>query len=79
MPQPPEHRPARWPVLAGAVLVLASPIAVWWMVGDRTTSEAPDPDYLIHPIAMTATVERRIGASAVLLALASASALLGAT
>src|SRR3712207_1772432 len=78
-PEPMPQPPGGWPVLVGVVLVLATPIAVWWMVGDRTTSEVPDPDYLIHPIPMSATMERRIGASAVLLVLASASALLGAT
>jgi hypothetical protein len=60
-------------------LVLATPIAVWWMVGDRTTTAVPDPDYLIHPPSTGATAERRIGASAVLLGLVTASALLGAT
>lgn len=71
--------PGRWPVVAGVVLVLATPVAVWWMVGDLTTTEVPDPDYLIAPVPMPATVERLLGVSAVLLVLATAVALLGAT
>jgi hypothetical protein len=40
VPRPPGGRPTRWLVLAGVALVLATPIAVWWMVGDRTTTSA---------------------------------------
>ena len=78
-PRPMPRPPGGWLVLAGVVLVAATPIAVWWLVGDLSTTAVPDPDYMIHPIPMGAAVERLLGSSAVLLVGVSGAVLLGAT
>ncbi|MGH3738376.1 MAG: hypothetical protein ACRDT6_22635 [Micromonosporaceae bacterium] len=41
------HRP---PLLAAAALLLAVPVATWWLVGDLSeVPESADPDYLVRP------------------------------
>ena len=68
------ERPARWPGMAGVVLVTAMPVATWWLVGDLST-ELPDPDYLIRPLDIGDTAEHVIGVGAVVLMAASGLAL----
>jgi hypothetical protein len=64
-----EH-PARWPGVAGVVLVTTMPIATWWLVGDLST-ELPDPNYLIRPLDIGDTAQHMIGVGAVVLVAAS--------
>ena len=47
-------------VLAAAALVLETPVLVWWLVGDMTTTPS-DPDYLIHPPHVDAATETAMG------------------
>jgi hypothetical protein len=67
-------RPARWPAVAGVVLVVATPVATWWLVGDLST-QLPDPDHLIRPVDIGDTAEHVVGVGAVVLAAASVVAL----
>jgi len=67
-------RPARWPAVAGVMLVAAMPVATWWLVGDQST-ETADPDYRIRPVDIGDTAEHVVGVGAVVLVAASVLAL----
>ena len=62
----------RWLVLAGAVvLVLAVPVAVWWLIGDRYSSLSVPPDYpgwVVRPFPVAPAAERAAGRGSVLAA-----------
>jgi hypothetical protein len=68
------ERPARWPAVAGVVLVVAMPVASWWLVGDLST-ETADPDYFLRPVDLGDTAQHVVGVGAVVLVAASAVAL----
>jgi hypothetical protein len=61
---------ARWPMVMAAIgLLITTPVAVWWLVGDRT--EIPleeNPDYLVRPIEVDPVVEDVVGAGCALIA-----------
>src|SRR5215469_5218615 len=61
---------ARWVALpAAAGLVLALPVATWWLVGDQsTTSASEDPDFAFRPLDVSRGVERVAGRASALLA-----------
>jgi len=54
----------RWLVLAAAVvLVLAVPVAAWWLIGDRysSLSVGPDPGWVVRPFPVSPAAERTAG------------------
>ena len=57
------ERPARWPAVAMVALMVAVPVATWWAVGDLST-DLPDPDYQIRPVAIGHTTEQVAGVTA---------------
>jgi hypothetical protein len=70
---PPEAR-VRWLVLAGAVaLVLAVPVAAWWLIGDRHSSLSPGAESLIRPFPVSPAAERAAGRGSVLAAIVAAT------
>jgi len=70
---PPEAG-VRWLVLAGAVaLVLAVPVAAWWLTGDRYSSLYPGAEYLIRPFPVSPEAERAAGRGSVLAAILAAA------
>ena len=70
---PPEAG-VRWLVLAGAVaLVLAVPVAAWWLIGDRYSSLSPGAEYLIRPFPVSLAAERAVGRGSVLAAIVAAT------
>jgi len=71
------ERPARWPAVAMVALIVAVPVATWWAVGDLST-DLPDPDYQIRPVAIGDTTEQVAGVSAAVLAVAAVVALIHA-
>jgi hypothetical protein len=77
-PPPPGGRKpagATWLTLpAAAGLVLATPVAAWWIVGPQDSAGfAPaDLDYAIRPFRITPAAERAVGAGSVVLAVVTA-------
>lgn len=80
----PRRRPTRWPVWAAALLlVLAAPLATWWLVGENPgaalgmdPAQYPDSyDYLVHPPSIDPAVARIVGRAATFVATAAALAL----
>jgi hypothetical protein len=72
---PPEAG-VRWLVLAGALaLVLAVPVAAWWLIGDRYSSLSPGAYYVIRPFPLSAAAERAAGSGSVLVAIVAATSL----
>jgi hypothetical protein len=73
----PQEAGVRWLVLAGAVaLVLAVPVAVWWLIGDRYSSTMSFPDYpgwVIRPFPVSHAAERAVGKGSVLVAIVAAT------
>jgi len=69
-----DERPARWPAAARLVLVAATPVSTWWLVGDLST-EIVDPDYFIRPVQIGGTAEHVVGVGAVVLVAGSVVAL----
>jgi hypothetical protein len=61
---------ARWVVLsASAGLVLAFPVATWWLVGDLSTvSASAHPDFAFRPLDVSRGAERAAGLASALLA-----------
>jgi hypothetical protein len=61
---------AKWfAVAAAAGLVLAFPVATWWLVGDLSTVPASeDPDFSFRPFDVSRAVERAAGWASALLA-----------
>ncbi len=62
-------------VLASATLVLAFPIAAWWIIGDLSESETSD-DQLVRPPDIPNAVENAIGGAAVVTYLVAATVVL---
>lgn len=52
-------------VAAGAGLVAATPVATWWVVGDRSSRGFDDLDYIFRPLDVPLWVEMVSGAGAV--------------
>src|SRR6266566_5445419 len=70
----PQQAGMRWLVLAGAVaLVLAVPVAAWWLTGDRYSSLYPGAEYLIRPFPVSPAAERAAGRGSVLAAILAAA------
>jgi hypothetical protein len=71
------------PVALASMVVLATPVATWWLVGDLSegpgASGRPPPDYMFRPPRLSDTVETVLGVSAVLVAVSALVALAGAT
>jgi heme A synthase len=61
---------------AGAALVSATPVAVWWLVGDLDEKGADDRDRMFRPFEVSAVVENGAGVVA-MLAVITAVGLLG--
>jgi hypothetical protein len=61
---------ARWvALLASAGLVLAFPVATWWLVGDQSTVPATaHPDFAFRPLNVSRAAERAAGLASALLA-----------
>ena len=59
----PERAPARWAVVVPALaLVLAVPVAAWWLVGDLSTVPASmGPDYAFRPWPISPAAARAAG------------------
>jgi hypothetical protein len=48
--------------IAAVSLLIATPVAMWWLIGDRTEVPAElDPDYVVRPPAIDPLVERAAG------------------
>ena len=62
-------------VIAAAVLVGATPVATWWVVGDLSSEGFDDLDYMVRPPAIPPLVETLAGVVAVAAVLASATVL----
>jgi hypothetical protein len=72
----PQQAGVRWLVLAGAVaLVLAVPVAAWWLIGDRYSTLHPSPisSSVIRPFPISPAAERAAGRGAVLAAIVAAT------
>lgn len=54
-------------VTAAVSLVLATPVAVWWVVGDVSSKGFDDLDYMVRPVELPSVVEAVIGGLAVVL------------
>lgn len=87
-PPPTTARPTRrptawWARLASAVLIVAVPMATWWLVGPNPGNEiGSDPtlrpddyDYLFHPPTIDAGLERVVGVMAVVAVVVSLGSL----
>jgi len=61
---------ARWVALSAAAgLVLAFPVATWWLVGDLSTVPASEhPDFAFRPFDISRGTERAAGLASALLA-----------
>ena len=57
-------------VVAGAGLVAATPVATWWVVGDRSSRGFDDLDYIFRPLDLPLWVEMLSGAGAVAVVMA---------
>lgn len=82
MREPKSNRGTTWPVrLAVTGLVIATPVATWWLVGDQ--SEVPvdgsDLGYAFGPVALDPVVERLIGIGSVLVIAAAVPLLVRAS
>jgi hypothetical protein len=58
--------------LAAGALVLATPVATWWLVGDLSEPVA-NPDYMIRPISVSQGMERAVGLGSMLVLAVSIS------
>jgi hypothetical protein len=56
-------------------LVLAATVAIWYLVGDQSTTSAEHADYVIRPIRMSRRLEQIIGIGGLLLTVIAAAAL----
>jgi hypothetical protein len=77
----PERALARWAVVASAlILVLAMPVAAWWLVGDQSTVPVSmDPDYAFRPWRIGPMAARAAGIGSVAADGVAAAVLLGVT
>lgn len=79
--------------MAAVALVIAVPVATWWLVGDQTDPDFKrrlqaggdpairaglDPDYLVRPLDIAPATERAVGVVAVALVVTALVVLLGA-
>jgi hypothetical protein len=73
---PPARHPSgmrRTLALAAVVLiVLLSPVTVWWIVGDQTETWIEDPDYAFRPLPLSAAQEAAAGWGSLAASLAAA-------
>ena len=72
----PQQAGVRWLVLAGAIaLVLAVPVAAWWLIGDRYSTLYPSQisSSVIRPFPISPAAERAAGTGAVLAAIVAAT------
>jgi hypothetical protein len=80
-----------WAAVAAVALVVAMPVATWWLVGDQTDPDFKrrleangdpairagyDPDYMVRPFAIAPAIERTVGVVAVVLVLVAVVLLL---
>lgn len=72
---------AGWGVVAAATaLIVAGPVATWWLVGDQSTVPVSgDPDYAFRPFDITAGTERTVGIGSTMVAVLAFLALAWAT
>jgi hypothetical protein len=79
--------------MAAVALVVAVPVATWWLVGDQTDPDFKrrlqadgdpairaglDPDYMFRPLDIAPATERTVGGVAVALVVAALVVLVGA-
>jgi hypothetical protein len=57
-------------VIAGAGLVAATPVAMWWVAGDRSYRGSDDLDYIFRPLDLPVWLEMLAGAGAVAVVMA---------
>jgi hypothetical protein len=56
-------------VAATVTLLVTTPVAMWWLVGDRTEVPAElDPDYMVEPLAVDPVAAGVVGAGCVVTA-----------
>lgn len=60
---------------AAIALMLATPVAVWWVVGDLAEKGADDRDRMFQPLQLPSVVENVAGVAAVLTVIAASVAL----
>jgi hypothetical protein len=66
--------------LAAAGLVLATPVATWWLVGDRSgTSAGTELDYAVRPVEADPATQRLVGVVSVLVFVGTALLLVWAS
>src|SRR6266540_3788945 len=81
------RRPPWWAAVTAVALVLAMPVATWWLVGDQTSpfmkqrmnaavkdpaiQAGLDPDYMYRPFDIAPATERAAGVVAVMLVVAA--------
>ncbi|HEV8649751.1 MAG TPA: hypothetical protein VG276_10190 [Actinomycetes bacterium] len=80
------RRPPLWAAAAAVALVVAMPVATWWLVGDQTDPDFKrrlqadgdpairaglDPDYMFRPFDIAPATERAVGVVAVVLVVAA--------
>jgi hypothetical protein len=81
------RRPPWWAAVAAVALVVAVPVATWWLVGDQTTPRVKrlrqaspyPPDYaLFRPFQIAPATEQAVGIVAVALVVVAVVVLVGA-
>jgi hypothetical protein len=87
------RRPPWQAAMAAVALVVAVPVATWWLVGDQTDPDFKrrlqadgdpairaglDPDYMFRPLDIAPATERTVGGVAVALVVAALVVLVGA-
>ena len=77
----PDRARARWAALAPAlILVLAVPVAAWWLVGDQSTVPVSmDPDYAFRPWRIGPVAARAAGLGSLAAGGVAAAVLIGVT
>jgi len=81
------RRPPGWAAVTAVALVVAMPVATWWLVGDQTSpfmkqrmnaavkdpaiQAGLDPDYMYRPFDIAPATERAAGVVAVMLVVAA--------
>ena len=77
----PERARARWAAVAPAlILVLAMPVAAWWLAGDQSTvPTSMDPDYAFRPWRIGPVAARAAGIGSLAAGGAAAAVLIGVT
>ncbi len=62
-------------LVISVLLVLAATAAIWYLVGDQSTTSPENADYVIRPFRLSRQVERTAGIGGSLLAIAAAAVL----